>query len=339
MKTFPVATLGGSERWRNRRVDHTRPASNSDSLYLFTSEQSGVLSGYRDDMMACYEIYPASEDPHFSRLGTLSIYNVNQTTSSKDSLVCYQNRDSVFTVWKYTAQGLGVCWIFCQDDDRGDFYGMFICDGNLITFHTEFFCLWTIPDLTPLINGEATLIDSESFEPKLRLAYLSVDGGWLKVALPSCWLPESAQKQFGVYHDKNTIMAHYEVKSIDALQELGLPNILPIHSGSVLSSQNPFCRDMADLRPFHITEDGFLQTWSTWGRITFGILSKPSPNNPTYSYAKTSIWMGSGRAVQHDFCPMAGRLVVRVLSSASGPEIQIVDFIPPMSFSNAASVS
>ena len=38
MKMFPIATLAGSEARPGSHVDHIRPASNSDSLYVFISE-------------------------------------------------------------------------------------------------------------------------------------------------------------------------------------------------------------------------------------------------------------------------------------------------------------
>jgi hypothetical protein len=207
---------------------------------------------------------------------------------------------------------------------------MFIFDKNVITFHDTDFCLWTIPDLTPLIDGHATLIE---LKPKLRLAYLSVDEGGPKVALPSHWLPGLAQNQFGVYCDGIPTIALYHIKSIDNSQDPDLPNILPIHSGSVQSSQSPFYREIDDLRPLHVTEDGFLQTWSKRGNhIVVGIISRPSPNNPTGSFVRSSIWTGSGRGLLYDFCPMAGRLIVRFLGPDGVPEIQIVDFILPRSF-------
>jgi hypothetical protein len=206
---------------------------------------------------------------------------------------------------------------------------MFIFDKNVITFHDTDFCLWTIPDLTPLIDGNATFVE---LEPKLRLAYLSVDEGGPKVALPSRWLPELAQNQFGVYYDEISTIALYQIKSIDTSQEPDLPNILPILSGSVQYSQGPCYREADDLRPLHITEDRFLHTWLTGeDDIAVGIISKSSPSNPTWSFVRSSIWNGSRRNVHFDFCPMSGRLIVRFLGP-NGLEIQIVDFILPRSF-------
>jgi hypothetical protein len=38
MKIFPIATLAGSKATPNSRFDHIGPASNSDSLYVFTEQ-------------------------------------------------------------------------------------------------------------------------------------------------------------------------------------------------------------------------------------------------------------------------------------------------------------
>lgn len=198
----------------------------------------------------------------------------------------------------------------------------------MITFHTTDFCLWTIPDLTPLINGRAPFIE---LEPKLRLAYLSVEERGPKVALPSRWTPELAQNQFGVYHDEISMLAIYQIKSIDTSRESDLPNILPMHSSSVQYSQSPLYRNTDDLRSLHVTEDGFLHTGLTRRNgIAVGIILKPRLNNPTWSFVTSSIWNESKRDVQYDFCPMTGRLIVRFLG-LNGPEIQIADFMPPRS--------
>ncbi|EDR02542.1 uncharacterized protein LACBIDRAFT_309499 [Laccaria bicolor S238N-H82] len=320
MKSLPVATLAASEA-RPPRVDHIRPGSNSDSLYVFTNDWHSRIF--------CYEIYPTSENPCFSRLGTLwcDAYD-SQITSSKDYLVCYQNARRTLIVWKYAAKGLGVSWVVSHHGPD-DLCEVFIFDKNVITFHTTDFCLWTIPDLTPLINGHAP---SFELEPKLRLAYLSVDEQGPKVALPSRWLPELAQNQFGVYYDEILTLALYQIKSVDTSQESDLPNILPIHSGSVPYRQSLVYRDTDDAWPLHITEDGFLQTWITReGDIAVGIILIPRPNIPTQSIVTSSIWEESNRShVHYDFCPMAGRLIVRSFG-LNGPEIQIVDFMPPRS--------
>ncbi|EDR02541.1 uncharacterized protein LACBIDRAFT_295431 [Laccaria bicolor S238N-H82] len=325
MKSLPVATLAGSEA-RPSCVEHIRPASNSDSLYVFTSEQNRRIS--------CYEIYPTSEDPRFSRISTLwfNAYNI-RITSSKDYLVCHRRADSYFTVWKYAADGLSVSGDI-SDDEPGYLCETFIFDKNVITFHTTDFRLWTIPDLTPLINGHIKL------EPQLRLAYLSIAEQGPRVALPSCWLPELAQNQFGIYYDEISMMALYQIKSIDTAQESDLPNILPIHSGSVQHSQPrnpPIYREIDDVGPLHITEDGFLHILTMASSdVAIGIILKPRPNNPTWSFVRSSIWNESRRdfdfdSVVYDFCPMAGRLVICFLG-LNGREVQILDFTPPRSF-------
>jgi hypothetical protein len=83
------------------------------SLLLFCNIETDSF-----ERISCYEIYPTSEDPHFSRLGTLSVDGENnQTNISKDYLVYYQHDESILTVWKYAAQGLGVSWVVSHPGD------------------------------------------------------------------------------------------------------------------------------------------------------------------------------------------------------------------------------
>jgi hypothetical protein len=61
--------------------------------------------------VSCYEIYPISEAPNFSQLGTLRARGyLGQTNISKDYFIGVTVHPRTLIIWKYAKQELGVSW-------------------------------------------------------------------------------------------------------------------------------------------------------------------------------------------------------------------------------------
>lgn len=326
MKIFPIATLAGSSATSSSSVTNVGCTPDSSGLYIFM--KSRLVNGHAQ--VSCYEIYPISEAPNFSQLGTLSARGpLKRTDISKDYFIGTTVQPSTLIIWRYTKRELGVSW------DVDSVYDLWVLGDTVITFHEYHFSLWTIPELQPLADGYAPVITQES---KWVFAYAVEQEGGPSLGLPNSWVPEHARNQFGIYHDETPAMALYRVKSIYANQDPDLPDILPVRSGSMQLS-NSLGLGASYLSPLHVTGDGFLQTWKTSNHISVDIMTKPSPANPTYSSATSNIWKDprniEGLEFGYEFCPVTGRLIVHVKGSDTGGdnEVRIMDFIPPRSFS------